>query len=297
MYPACQAECKGAGILAYGSFAFMAMNNVGANSLLRRYMDGQYQQVWAALLDLGAAVRGEQYSADAEGVAHETMKRARHNVELLIRRLDELGYRFYAPAEEGIQWLGPTGPRTSTRDFLRYMPPDRDTPQELADIERCFGILPLSLRAWYEIVGGVEFRGDHPTLAGFLGARPTVDGREIYPDPLVTFPPIFHFNSWGAKGERLRSGEVRLQSDSENPTLLEVSADLHSKAGYGGGLNFQIQVPEPRADAPLLRESHKTTFLEYIRLSFRWGGFPGWESYQERPEKELAYLREGILPI
>jgi hypothetical protein len=49
--------------------------------------------------------------------------------------------------------------------------------------------------------------------------------------------------------------------------------------------------------AVLQGEAHKLTFVEYLRLSFQWGGFPGWEKYENRPEKELAFLREGLLPI
>src|SRR5438270_5716592 len=37
---------------------------------------------------------------------------------------------------------------------------------------------------------------------------------------------------------------------------------------------------------------HKTTFVNYLRIAFKWGGFPGWERYPSRPEKELAALAE-----
>jgi hypothetical protein len=33
------------------------------------------------------------------------------------------------------------------------------------------------------------------------------------------------------------------------------------------------------------------TFVEHLRLSFRWGGFPGWERYDPRPEQELITSR------
>ena len=62
-----------------------------------------------------------------------------------------------------------------------------------------------------------------------------------------------------------------------------------------GGYHFTI--PNGAADAVLESEPHNLTFVEYLRLSFQWGGFPGWEKYQNRPENELALLREGLLPI
>jgi hypothetical protein len=60
---------------------------------------------------------------------------------------------------------------------------------------------------------------------------------------------------------------------------------------------YSVQLPNAAADAILEGEDHGITFVEYLRLSFRWGGFPGWEKYENRPEKELAFLREGLLPI
>jgi len=61
--------------------------------------------------------------------------------------------------------------------------------------------------------------------------------------------------------------------------------------------SYTVQLPNAAADAVLEGEAHKITFVEYLRLSFQWGGFPGWEKYANRPEKELAFLREGLLPL
>jgi hypothetical protein len=63
-------------------------------TLLDRYLAGDCVPVWNQLVRLGEDVRQKHYYADAAAVAAETMRRARHNVELLIGRLDEMGYRF-----------------------------------------------------------------------------------------------------------------------------------------------------------------------------------------------------------
>jgi hypothetical protein len=42
---------------------------------------------------------------------------------------------------------------------------------------------------------------------------------------------------------------------------------------------------------------YDATFVGYVRKSFQWGGFPGWERYSDRPEKELALLWEGLVSI
>jgi len=64
------------------------------NLLLERYLSGKHAEVWHDLMILGSAVRGEPYYDDAVAVASETMTRARHNVELIVQKLEKLGYRF-----------------------------------------------------------------------------------------------------------------------------------------------------------------------------------------------------------
>ena len=78
--------------------------SIEPGSLRRRYQAGEHEAVWADMMALGAAVRKPPYAEDAWAVARETMRRARHNVELIIRRLDQLGYQFWN-GEQGT--LGP----------------------------------------------------------------------------------------------------------------------------------------------------------------------------------------------
>jgi len=53
---------------------------------------------------LGAAVRNDLYYQDAVEVAAEMMKRAWHNVEPIILKLDKLGYEFTSEAPEWRAW-------------------------------------------------------------------------------------------------------------------------------------------------------------------------------------------------
>jgi len=66
----------------------------------QRYLNGQYVEVWNDLIALGDRVRDKSVLSDAQSVADETMRRARHNLETLIPRLAAIGYRFAAPALE-----------------------------------------------------------------------------------------------------------------------------------------------------------------------------------------------------
>ena len=76
-------------------------------TFLDRYRAGEHAAVWEDLISLGPAVRHELYLDDATAVATETMKRARHNVDLLIQRLKAMGYRFLTlEASEQLQDAG-----------------------------------------------------------------------------------------------------------------------------------------------------------------------------------------------
>ncbi len=63
--------------------------------LLSRYLAGAYEQVWEELLCIGEDGRREPWFTEARTVAQETSRRVRHNCELLIARLEQLGWRFF----------------------------------------------------------------------------------------------------------------------------------------------------------------------------------------------------------
>src|SRR5690348_247312 len=125
-------------------------------SFLERYERGEHEQVWDDLLALGDGVREEPFYADARAVAHETMRRTRHNLELLVARLATMGYRFgydswISRTEEPENWalvesLAPPPP---------FLPAQAQVHSQLDAFEARFGTLPLSLRAWFEQVGAV----------------------------------------------------------------------------------------------------------------------------------------------
>jgi hypothetical protein len=199
-------------------------------TLLERYRNGECEGVWSDLERLGPAVRDEPYFEDARAVAEETMKRVRHNAELLVERLKTLGYQFISERGELFQnmlqmmsdndrtvaALKKTAPgpdpqypeffaaaqkierenepllwqRQALRDKLvaseetshqkqgnhgsgtPLVPPSSAVGDAIRKYEESIGgPIPLSLRAWCEIVGSVSLIGTHPTLC-FRAQRP-----------------------------------------------------------------------------------------------------------------------------
>jgi hypothetical protein len=118
-------------------------------SYLERYRQGEFEQVWSELLGLGDKVRKKPLHAEALSVAKETMTRARANIEMLVPRLQKLGYQFAHPERV-------------------FVPADKEFRRHVVDMEKRGGPLPLSLRAWCEVVGEVNFMGSHPKLSTYV---------------------------------------------------------------------------------------------------------------------------------
>ena len=50
-------------------------------------------------------------------------------------------------------------------------------------------------------------------------------------------------------------------------------------------------------EARLQEAWHATSFVTYLRICVRWGGFPGLERYANSPTELLDHLTDGLLPL
>jgi hypothetical protein len=299
-----------------------------------RYEAGEHEQVWAEMVSLGPDVRNGAHLAPARAVAEATMRRARRNVEVLIPRLRAMGYRFYTPSPPPMDLnfaVGRGGPAgvSSLDDILKeakagkapgmgplaamlgglagalgkmqaaqaersaaaspsqpFHPADKDAAAHLARLARRGVVLPLSLEAWMTHVGLVDFTGDHPALC-FMGADRLAT---VEADPLSIIPTPDDldevFEDW-------RKGEDQVE--------LFVSFLPGDKARLGTHNDmiedgYEMMLPEAAADAALEGAAQDRTFVQYLRVSFRHGGFPGWEGRPDQPA-ELKPLTEGLEPL
>jgi hypothetical protein len=269
---------------------------------LERYLAGEYEQVWDELQAQDDAVREGPLYSDALAVARETMRRARYNIGVLIDRLRALGYAF------GYDWW-----KAEYRDMLEVHPPPGlfveprpDVERQLAELEALGGPIPLSLCAWYEQIGAVNFVGMYPVkdatnpngftcyvqFADAVGERQSrrFNTNECPHD----LDPLF-VDSLDAL---LRHAKHPTQTWKRNGSYeLELAPDEWLKYAVSGGGPYVITLPNAGADAPFEFEWHHTTFVNYLRICFAWGGFPGIECKVQRPENELAFLTRDLLPI
>jgi hypothetical protein len=222
-----------------------------AGTFIDRYRAGEHRQVWADLVALGAGVREESHMADALAVANETMRRVDANVRTLVQRLTDMNYLF--------------------ANVRPHTPPAAGIRKAIATFEKEAGAIPLSLRAFYEVVGEVNLVGTHPTLTAIASG--------VAPDPLVVYG--FH------------DGLVEYD-DEESPSAITIAPDDLHKANVSGGDAYEMAIPDPRADGELLNERHSLFFVDYLRLCLGFGGFPGYEGADRIPI-EIAALSDGLL--
>ena len=137
---------KGDPLAIQGRLGVLRKHNRGSLPLLDRYLAGKHQEVWRDLLALGDAVREDPHAADALAVAYETMGRVEANVRTVSGRLTQLGF--------------------TKSDGPLHAPPRLSVDTQIRQLEKAAGTLPLSLRAFYEIVGAVtrwgNIRGSPP---------------------------------------------------------------------------------------------------------------------------------------
>jgi hypothetical protein len=129
-----------------------------------------------------------------------------------------------------------------------------------ARIEREVGAVPLALRLFYERVGSVNFLGTHPDWTGCE-----------YPDAIVIDPPaaiLCELDDYLYDPETYKAAYGTL--------CLPIAPDYYHKENVSGGPAYSVAVPGDD-DPPFLNEWHHVSFVDYLEIAVRWGGFPGLE--------------------
>lgn len=230
---------------------------------LERYLSGEYEQVWKDLQALGSSIRNESHYSEAYEVATETMRRVRRNCERLVSRLENLGYIFG------------TYPSGKRREYQAepLTPPSDAMSAERAELESEAGPLPISLVAFWQEVGAVDFVGMHPAWPDGL-------------DPLVVDPP-----------EGALSWIYDTEEDDEEGRFAALAPDDLHKDNVSGGDPYGVLLPDLSADFVFQYEPHGLLFVPYLRLAIlKWGGLPGLDG-NDLPLEPLEQLTAGLEPF
>jgi hypothetical protein len=243
-------------------------------TLLKRYNDGDRRSVWHEL-QANAAVSGE-FREEAMEIAVVTMGRIARNADKLAERLEVVG------------WQPLFG-------NMRMLPAIADE-ENMSQFEQLAGCaLPVSLMAFWNIVGGIDFIWDYdaeeemPVLwsdVSLLDADPLCisAARELR----------YCVDSWKDQIDEEDESESELRQ-----YLIELAPDSHHKANYSGGNSYGINLPNWKVDPIFVNEPNQLPFTDYLRLSFEWAGFPGLKAYanQKSVRDFVVRFAEGMEPF
>jgi hypothetical protein len=236
---------------------------------------------------------------------------------VLQSRLGALGYR-----------LGYQGLRPATCFYLEdqldaprwFSHPDPDITERLDMLETWQGPLPLSLKAWYEHIGVVNFTGMTPSLpfcipvahAAMMSAeeRRNEAARSFVFDPALvvdndidhdaganTLVALYSDPLWVAPFPS-RSALYDLRDEWHRPlTRIALAPDCFFKNNQSGGGSYSMLLPDAGADGPLYGGGFDIPFVDYLRLSLRWAGFPGMRRWPRPPLEAIQELTDGLQPF
>lgn len=252
-------------------------------SLLDRYMAGMHHAVWDRIRETdGDALDGE-LAADAAAVAAEMMRRVARNATHLVEGLRRAAWRF------------------AHQDFVRSDPP-ADVDDTLRQVGERLGAVPLALDACLRYVGDVDLCGSHrsldPPLYGFHGdpspfrwpwRKPFPTGHPLMADPLVIPSARWLLDD-------LTEWDTDDWVEDKRPYLFVFAPDELHKGNISGSTH-NVYLPDASPDPVLEGVEHRSgiTLVEYLRFSFAWCGFPGYEFLDEPLPTFIEELRPGLV--
>jgi hypothetical protein len=201
-----------------------------------RYRAGEHIRVWRELTALGASVRAPVLIDDAWAVAEETMTRVATNIGCIIERLANRSYQFD---------VYPDGTAPSATLSIHGRPASALL-ADVVELEQRVGPIPMSLRAFWQVVGTVSLIGRAP------------EGWPDYGDPLFVSPPDYALFELCKRGSREASDET---------FMCGLAPDVLHKDNVSGGPEYAIALPNPSADATFEREWRGIGFVPYLRVA------------------------------
>ena len=181
------------------------------------------------------------------------MRRVRESLEALVERLSRLGYRF------GVDLKFDKESPLSGYAGVPLCAPPFDIAERIAAVEARHGVLPVSLRAFYEIVGSVDLRG-YFLLTKAQQEHPDAAHPETL-DPLVVYP--------------LDADTVN--GDEAGDATLYIAPDPLAKMDYSAVGMLELSLPCDAMDGHVWLEEpyflDETRFMYELRRTLRYGGF------------------------
>ena len=238
-------------------------------TLLEKYKNGEVKEVYAEIQKLGKDAFIPENFSEVEAVLIETFERVAYNLEIIYSELKNINYVFYdRPYHK---------PLSNTDKLLK----------ELDKVVKEFGFVPLSLKYFYKIVGGVDFAWNY-------NKEKIVTWELADPIQISSLDELVSY----VTDEDWKEDILDYVNDDEDYgyAFLELSADDLHKDNISGGSPYSLKIEEePTVDSDFVDEPHNTTFIDYLRICFDYCGFPGNpdnEDYRELAAKVRPKLKQ-----
>lgn len=224
-------------------------------SLYERYINGETKAVYDDINKLCFKSLNDFERNDIEKVIEETFERVSYNLSIIYRELINIGYQFKKECKFNFE--------------KPIHPPLENTEPLIKQLEltvKDFGFIPLSLKYFYRIVGGVNFVWDFETNDEFMWEM--ADPIQVASiDSIVEEVTSEYWKE-----------DIQQYVDDEDfgCAFLDISADDLHKDNVSGGQPYAIKITkEPTVDSRFMNEPNDTTFINYLRICFENCGFPG----------------------
>lgn len=245
-------------------------------TLLARYEAGEFETVWRTIrsfTELDDGLREEVLA-----VANATMRRVAANADLLAERLRSRGWQALSAEHYD----------------LRTRPSPKDDAILARIVEIGGSPIPPSLLAFWKVVGGINWIWDYRTKEAVPNLGVDLPMDEM--DPLCVDPPsaiTYLFDEWEDEQENAAG------SDAARPFRIDLAPDYLHKANISGGMPYAILVPFSGADPVFTDERHALPFVDYLRLAFRWAGFPGLADHAQQDDvrRFVTDFGSGLMPF
>jgi hypothetical protein len=244
-------------------------------TLLKRYQSGEFEQVWRDIRSHERIDSG--FRDEVTEVAEAAMRRVAQNADLITERLKAVGWQALSAEYHDLRTL----PKSSDLEVL-------------ARIEEISGApVPPTLLAFWRVVGGINWVRDYKASV----AQPNL-GFDLPPeehDVLCVYAPdssTYFFEEWLDEKEQH-------EQDLLHPLRIVLAPDDLHKANISGDGPYCIEVPFLGADPLVADERHGLPFLDYLRVAFRWAGFPGLDRHWARRDVQDFVTRfgKGLIPF
>lgn len=223
---------------------------------------------------LGSTFLDTDLAEEAQLVCDDMALRARRNIEVIVDRLSEVGYRFHTNDDD-------------QTPVVPFIPATAGAAEHAGWLREQFAVVPMTLLSWVRLVGDVWLVGTHPDWPESSSG-----------DPLVIQVEGTHYSESSIREYFTDEFDRWSEWNDEHPGtrfVLPLAPDRYHKENVSGGEPYGVALPDGCVDGLFVAES-TMPFVSYLNWVFDNGGFP-WPAGSDAQARVRRALRKDMLPL